>query len=239
MQPFIKILEWDSDFFNFNVGKIEGDIQNEKDVENIIFMMEQRNFKLAYYDDKTELSSFVFNNLYCSVKLIDKKTIYVKTINPKLEIHPSIISVDSSTQYLDQLINLALQSGVYSRFNIDKNFEKGKFEEMYKLWLVNSLSRKIAKEVLVYQVGNQIAGFVTIGDKNNRADIGIIAVDYNFRGQGIGKYLMASAEKWFSNLGYDSIQVVTQGENKPACSLYENCGYKVENAMYFYHFWKK
>ena len=110
---------------------------------------------------------------------------------------------------------------------------------MYTLWMINSINRKIAKEVLVFTEGNDIAGFVTLGEKNNRADIGIIAVDLNFRGKGIGKTLMYSAEKWFSNLGYQSIQVVTQGDNSPACRLYESCGYKVDTVSYFYHIWKK
>ncbi len=50
---------------------------------------------------------------------------------------------------------------------------------------------------------------------------------------------MTSAEKWFSNSGYKSIQVVTQGDNIPACKLYESCGYTIESVELFYHIWKK
>ncbi|MBS1589366.1 MAG: GNAT family N-acetyltransferase [Bacteroidetes bacterium] len=239
MNLLINKLEWDSEFFKFIVGEIVGKIQNEKDIENIELLIRNSNMKLAYYATPTELPSFVFKNDYFDIVMVDKKTIYTKSINPDLEISPSIISVDSNPPQIEQLVHLAIQSGVYSRFNIDKKIGKDKFEEMYKLWLDNSISRRIAKEVLAYQLDNQIAGFVTLGEKNNRADIGIIAVDYHFRGKGIGKDLMSSAEKWFSNLGYHSIQVVTQGTNIPACSLYESCGYKVEQVMYFYHFWKK
>ena len=105
--------------------------------------------------------------------------------------------------------------------------------------MINSINRKIAKEVLAFTENNALAGFVTLGEKNNKADIGIIAVDHSFRGKGIGKTLMTSAEKWFSNLGYSSMQVVTQGDNYPACRLYESCGYLVEAVEFFYHIWKK
>jgi ribosomal protein S18 acetylase RimI-like enzyme len=55
----------------------------------------------------------------------------------------------------------------------------------------------------------------------------------------MGKTLMTSAEKWSSDLGYELIQVVTQGDNYPACRLYESCGYEVDAVEFFYHIWKK
>ena len=140
---------------------------------------------------------------------------------------------------MDKLIDLSIQSGIYSRFNIDKKIGKEKFQQLYTLWMVNSINLKIAKDVLVYTEMKDLAGFVTLGEKNNQADIGIISVDSTFRKKGIGKILMTSAEKKFSNLGYDSIQVVTQGDNIPACKLYESCGYQVDSLEFFYHIWKK
>jgi dTDP-4-amino-4,6-dideoxy-D-galactose acyltransferase len=80
---------------------------------------------------------------------------------------------------------------------------------------------------------------VTVGEKKHRGDIGIIAVDTEFRGKGIGTALMQSAESWLAKLNYKSMQVVTQGDNKPACKLYENCGYTIESVEYFYHIRKK
>ena len=97
----------------------------------------------------------------------------------------------------------------------------------------------MAKEVFIYQENQIIAGFVTLGEKKSRAEIGIIAVDNNYRGKGIGKSLMFAAENWFAGKKYNEIRVVTQGDNLPACRLYESCGYKTDNVEYFYHLWKK
>ena len=58
---------------------------------------------------------------------------------------------------------------------------------MYALWMINSLNRQIAREVLVFSDNNDLSGFVTLGEKNTRADIGIIAVDHISRGKGMGK----------------------------------------------------
>ena len=65
------------------------------------------------------------------------------------------------------------------------------------------------------------------------------AVDSIFRGKGIGRILFENAEKWAFENGYNEIQIVTQGDNKPACSLYESLGYKVDSMEYFYHIWRK
>lgn len=170
---------------------------------------------------------------------MDKKTTYTKSINSDLIIHKSISSIEQNTSYKDKLINLSIQRGIYSRFNIDKRIGKDKFEKMYALWMINSKNCKFAKEVLIFTNNNDLAGFVTLGEKNKRTDIVIIAVDHDFRGLGIGKILMSSAEKWFSTLGYNSILVVAQGDNSLACKLYESCGYKVDTVEFFYHIWKK
>ncbi len=93
--------------------------------------------------------------------------------------------------------------------------------------------------MLVFSADKEIDGFVTLGQKNNRGDIGIIAVDGKQRGKGIGKSLMLSAEQWFANHGYTDMQVITQGGNEAACRLYESCGFTIEKTEYVYHIWRK
>lgn len=239
MQQTLSKLEWDSEFFNFNVGRLQGLITKEQDIRNIEFLIEKKNITLSYYSTPNELPPYVYKSKIFEIVLVDKKTTFKKNINSNLRIHESITSIANNTSFMDKLIDLSIQSGIYSRFNIDKKIGKEKFQQLYTLWMVNSINLKIAKDVLVYTEMKDLAGFVTLGEKNNQADIGIISVDSTFRKKGIGKILMTSAEKKFSNLGYDSIQVVTQGDNIPACKLYESCGYQVDSLEFFYHIWKK
>jgi len=238
MNQSLANLEWDSDFFNFNVGRVEGTLDTQSDLENVEKLIRNRNSRLSYYSSTKELPHLVNLSNELDFVLVDRKTTYIKTINPELVIGQNISTIDRDTPD-EKLKGLAIQSGIFSRFNVDQRIDRIKFEELYGLWMINSLNRKIAKEVLISTTDNAISGFVTIGEKNKRADIGIIAVDKAFRGNGIGKLLMTSAEKWFSNIGYKSIQVVTQGDNVPACKLYESCGYTVESIEYYYHIWEK
>lgn len=230
-QKFSK-LDWDSNFFDFNVGRITGSIKNEQDLQNVETLIAENNTKLCYYSTDKELPELIFKSKRLDFILVDRRTTYSKVINSDLEINKSI-STNHDRISVDKLIELAIQSGINSRFNVDKKIGKEKYEEMHRLWMINSLNHKIAKEVFGLTVNKNIAGFVTLGEKNNRAQIGLIGVDTVFRRKGIGKLLMASAEKWFSNAGFESIRVGKQRNNIPACKLYESCGYKIESVAPF------
>ncbi|MGB0427775.1 MAG: GNAT family N-acetyltransferase, partial [Flavobacteriales bacterium] len=84
----------------------------------------------------------------------------------------------------------------------------------------------------------KMTGFVTLGEKNKRANIGIIAIDHSTRGKGVGKLLMQAADDWAFQNNYATIQVITQGENEGACRFYEACGFEQEQLDYFYHIWR-
>ncbi|MBL0026768.1 MAG: GNAT family N-acetyltransferase [Saprospiraceae bacterium] len=113
------------------------------------------------------------------------------------------------------------------------------FEKLYNQWIINSVNKTFAEEVLVYNIDNSIVGFVTLGIKTSIGQIGIMSVDSQYRGIGIGRALITAAERWFSIHNYSGIQVITQGDNTAACRLYERCGFSKGNVEYFYHVWKK
>ena len=99
------------------------------------------------------------------------------------------------------------------------------------------LKKKICDSVLIYKKEKKIVGFITLKRLESRVDIGLIAVDHNYRGKGIGQILMKSAEKWALERQINTIQVVTQIVNVPACLFYKKNKYKIKNIEYIYHFW--
>lgn len=233
-QTLVK-LDWDSDFFQFPICKVQGLIKSTEDLKTVDLKMDAGKFKLAYYSSVSELKIDSIDTL--KISLVDRKTTFVKKTDNTLKSHPLISSYKNDFPS-DRMINLAIQSGVYSRFNVDKKIGRDKFEELYRLWIIKSVKREIANEVIVYKHNDDVAGYLTIGEKNNRADLGMGAVDSKYRGQGIGKIIFENAEKYASDQGYEYIQIVTQGDNVPACRLYEKLGYSIDNVEYFYHIWK-
>lgn len=230
---YFETLAWDSNFFKFPVARIidrEDVFTNKKIFQNLF----DSNINLAYYATSKQI--ITTDSALYEVKMVDTKIIFVKEIFKQPD-NEKIFSYDKKCAE-SKLISLAIESGSYSRFFIDKSIGHKNFENLYTQWIQKSVSRDIADDVLVYKHNNTIVGFVTIGKKGVRADIGLIAVDSKFRGMGIGKALMQSAENFYLSK-LINIQVVTQGNNQAARKLYESCGYKIESQQFFYHVWRK
>jgi dTDP-4-amino-4,6-dideoxy-D-galactose acyltransferase len=235
----ITILDWDSDFFAKKICRVNRKIKDEEELSEVSRLLIEQAIDLAYYSSTTPLDEKLMIADAYLVKLVDKKTTYIKAIQKNALYDSSVLPYWA--EFPEQsLLDLAVESGMHSRFRVDEKIGVKKFQELYRTWIINSVNKKIAKEVLVYKSEKTIAGFVTLGEKNAVADIGIIAVDERFRGRGVGKALMRSAENWFANnTNFQQIQVVTQGANVAACRLYEACGYHVGSVEYFYHLWRK
>lgn len=231
----IEFLEWDSDFFGIKTGRLFLSKETRWD-EN-----ELKNWDLVYvFVDPADMS----NNLLLlqkGVSLVDEKITYIMNVSTLKETKDNASHIHSyfSSGDDEKVISIGIQSGIYSRFNVDPNFSKVKFEELYTMWMKRSISGEIANEVVVYVTEEkEIAGVITLGEKNNNADIGIIAVDNNFRGQNIGKALIQEAVNYSIRKNYSSLQVVTQKNNQAACKFYERCGFIEENVINIYHYWK-
>jgi dTDP-4-amino-4,6-dideoxy-D-galactose acyltransferase len=137
----------------------------------------------------------------------------------------------------EDLIALAYESGTYSRFRADPHLTDEQFKKIYREWMINSVNKSIAFDVLVTYENKTLTGMVTLGEKNHRGDIGLLAVNPEARGKKIGTTLVKAAQHYFVTKNYQQSQVVTQKTNLPACRLYEKCGYHGEKTECFFHFW--
>src|SRR5690606_2664394 len=130
------------------------------------------------------------------------------------------------------------QSGEFSRFKVDNNFSNNEYEKLYSEWLIGSINKRLATDIIVKRLDGKIVGFVTLTKKNvELADIGLVAVDSSYRGKGIGKELIFQVISLAKSQGYKKIQVVTQLDNRPANNLYKKCGFKKFSLTFIYHIW--
>ena len=129
-------------------------------------------------------------------------------------------------------------SGEFSRFRLDRRFISNEYERLYVEWLRKSLNKTIAFKTFVAREKTEIAGLITLGKKKECADIGLVAVDEKYRGRGIGRDLIRFADNAAFTMGFKQIQVVTQKKNWGACRLYEKCGFKMNNVINVYHYWR-
>lgn len=228
-------LEWDSNFFGYKVAQIDSACTELQEIKKSLLFLKESKFELVYLFSSTDFGKEMIIDEFSGI-FVDKKTLYKKEKLNNFEVHEAVKPFQEIMP-TDEMYELAIQSGVYSRFKTDSNFKLDKFKQLYRLWMENSTKKLIADEVLVCKINNKIAGMVTLAKKNGFGKIGIIAVGENTRGTGIGKKLMQSTENWAISNNFDSIHVVTQGENLTACKFYESNGYKVAEVQYLYHFW--
>jgi len=239
MNNIYQHLPWDSNIFDFTVAKIIPERLTFDELKTALTDLKSQNVKLVYWASDSQNQASQQAAKQCQGFLADHKVTYLMSlanVDRNAFPHPDVQEY-AAKEPTAELEFLALQSGLYSRFKADPKIPDEIFEKIYKLWITNSTNHSVADNVLIVNKNHKMAGMITLGDKNKRGDIGLLAVHPDFRGQQIGSILIKAAQAWFAQKGYLQSQVVTQHTNEPACKLYEKCSYQIEKVENFYHFW--
>lgn len=234
-------LPWDSDFFKIQIGKIEFDHDDKED--NLIAEIDKHaNYDLLYIITPEHLVlSLPDQEPKCI--LVDKKILFHRSIaqdtfNPDLVVD---VAIDTYTDknVNEELVDLAYQSGEYSRFRLDPKISNSKFEQLYKLWIENSVNRSIADHVYVARFEGKIVGMITIKNDRDTATIGLFSVDQKMRGRKVGSALLNYSLVNAKQMGVEEVFVPTQVDNVLACKFYEKNKFKKHTITNIYHNWLK
>lgn len=230
----IQPLYWDSDFFNLRIGTVF--IESPYDSTILIEQTEHlRNlYDLIYVFSAEKIASTTeFNKV---MALVDEKTIYEKDVISS-EICEDV-KLYSDFKPNKELYKLALISGTYSRFNLDKNFPENSFEKLYRKWIEESVNGTLANAVFVHAANDMIDGMITVKWDDECANIGLVAVDSDVQGRGIGSMLLQYLHTYLKhNTTVKKISVATQWRNIKARNWYEKNGFKIRSIIYIYHWW--
>lgn len=226
----ISKLEWDSNFFGYDVAKIV--LDNESEINLSI----TKPFVLTYLfsaEHKSEIEN----------KLVDIKCNYIKEI--KKVVIENTIEIDEYKVHInsfDEIKELVFLSGIYSRFRKDPKFTNNEFEKMYSIWFQKSLfncGSGIGK-VFIIKEEKIIVGFVTLDfEDSNNARIGLIATGLNAQGKGYASKLIKRCEKECLSRNISYLKVATQGLNEAANGLYKKNNFILDSKTYIYHHWNK
>jgi len=193
--------------------------------DELDFLKQAENYQLIYLfsDQPIEFESK-------SIIEVDKKITFKKAVSDVF----NEAGVQSYTGLLtDRLVQLAFQSGEYSRFKTDPRLSGEEFRSLYNIWI----SKAVATSSLL--VTEDQSGMITFTISDEKLNIGLIAVDQGVRGKGIGKKLMRAVEHKAVKLGIKHIVVPTQENNISACKFYQSLGYVEVEKTYVYHWWRE
>lgn len=215
-----KYLDWDSQFFGYSIGTASISELKKEEWTTLLNDFIKMNFKLVYLYPLDDESLLILRD--SNIPQVDNKITFVKKIDQNY--HTEITNVASYTKktQFNKIIELALTSGEYSRFKTDKNFKNREFEKLYTEWIKSSINKRIADDVLVYELTDGISGFVTYRTEQKKIVIGLIAVDENYKGKGIGKSLMYNVENIAIQNHIEKIEISTQEANINAVKFYKH-----------------
>lgn len=242
MSSFANVLQplaWDSEYLGFGVARLETKNLSPDELAQLIAEARAAGMRLLYLIAAPDDARSNASAREAGAWLADRKVTFAMPVLPSEQTAAVGPAIQPTTSWTPQLESLALQSGEYSRFRLDAHFAPTVFTGLYQRWLQNSLNHQIAREVLVFDANNagNAQGLLTLGLKNGRADIGLLAVDAEARGQRIGQQLVAAARQRTAAWGLAELQVVTQLDNEPACGFYRRCGFREWQVEHIYHFW--
>lgn len=241
----IEFLEWDSNFFKKTIGKIEiNKLSDELQLAEVL-ATEKENYDLIYLFSPEDIllpENTFFTNF--TLTKVDTKVIYswqLKTNKKDLveNTRSSAVINYSADKLSKELALLVYDSGIHSRYFTDPNFSIKEFENMYYIWAEKSLKREIADYFFVTKE-KAINSFVTLKiNKNRFGTIGLISVNKNLRGKGIGSQLLDKVKLTCIKHKLLGFTVATQKANTNACRFYEKNGCVVLSKTNVYHLWRK
>lgn len=233
----IKLLEWDSRLFGYNVAKVIITSQNLFSLDKIKEELIVNDIRLCYFfvdpTDKVANKNLVGRG----ATLVDQKAVFSKKVKPSNDLFENIKAFDVVDLDAD-LLSLAYIAGENSRFKTDANFKNKEFEKLYHEWIRKSANGEISFCTLVYfNESNKKIGFLTLQEKDGVIEIGLIATLKEAQGKGVGTSLIKTAE----NIAYQKkckiIKVTTQLHNKKACDFYKKNGFLLDSVTNIYHLW--
>lgn len=228
----IRALQWDSDFFELRIGR--ADISTKEDALSLANRYEElkKQYDLLYIFDPDNVG-FAANG----ARLVDEKILYSKPCEPRQQY--SDVSFFKQASPSEDLHRLALVSGGYSRFRLDKHFPKGSYQRLYEKWIESACPQQgTNKQILIMPDTNDIVrGMITINHDGELGHIGLVAVDPDCQHQGIGGKIMSTLDGYLFDLGVKTLEVPTQKANTDACRWYEKNGFAIESITPVYHWW--
>src|SRR6267378_3337551 len=147
-----KILDWDSAFFGYKVATLLLPVFGDGEFRNVLRTLREEQVKLAYWSPENSGNGGESDAKIASLggRRVDIKTVYRLSLEGN---SPDNFKRDRRvTEYTDHfihpgLVDLALESGIFSRYKVDERIGKRKFEELYRIWVEESVAKRMAKTI--------------------------------------------------------------------------------------------
>ncbi len=234
-------LPWDTHFFGVRIGRVNPHYLTKTSMRDILKWEKSNSidclYFLAEFDDPETIRLAEANHFQLEDIRITLESNRSRNEKNIYRVVGNIITRTVQPADISTLEDIARKSHKDTRFYFDRNFSKEKCDSLYATWIRRSCEGW-ADQVLVAEMNGRAVGYITCKALDESVgQIGLVGVDEQARGQGIGKSLILAALDWFSIHNIHSAQVVTQGRNISAQRLYQKCGFTIHSLQLWYHRW--
>ena len=233
----VQPLPWDSSWLGFPVARFDaGPADDAEGVQAAIAQCRATGIRLLYLVLNPLAVAAAAAARASGAWLVDEKLTYELALaeaESTLNVLPTV-HLARGLAFTPALQQLARSSGEYSRFRHDPRIGLPAFNELYDQWL-----RRVLAQGQVWQatVAGEAAGMLAMDGSSTTATIELLAVAPQARAHGLGKLLVQAARWEARQRGYRTLQVVTQGANRPGRQLYEQGGFRLRHVGHWYHLW--
>ncbi|MCP3930797.1 MAG: GNAT family N-acetyltransferase [Bacteroidetes bacterium] len=230
---------WDSDFFGFKMAFLSCMHLTDNIVYRTERFIKSENIHLVQYLCNCHDRKSVIIAEKCQYSFVDIRLTYSKDLKDETTSHNEIKNFGlAGSKDIERLQDISSELYADSRYFFDGNFNNEKINEFYQGWVKKGVLGQFDDECWCIYKDKEPVAFCTLkyGDDHS-AVIGLVGVDSNYQGRGLGKSLLQEVFKILIRKGIDKVYVVTQGRNYAAQRLYQCAGFRTDLTQLWYHKW--
>ena len=129
--------------------------------------------------------------------------------------------------------------GYFGHYHADERLDDEKCDEVYADWAYRcATSRESTDEVLVAEIGGNIAGFMTVWmNSAEEGELGVAGTAREARGQGVYSSLILGCLEWCKAHGVHTAIASTQIYHTAVQRVWAKAGFLPSHALYTFHKW--
>lgn len=240
-QLIINPLEWDTDYFKVNCGRLVVDAEP----------FDMSDFERAARDYDFISIQNVGNSINVNREIARHTDAFLVDVNVQFEKDVAATfknfeedyqsSIFKSVEIPDCLfdeLNVDQSDFLYSKFVCDDKLNQRNGYLVYKEWLKNARNDK-CKFFIVFKDKDSVGAYILFNIRDDVGTIELVKVNREFQGRYIATYLINEIERFLYYKQVKKIRVGTQLNNIPAMNLYHGLGFKEFSRTSIFHYWKR
>lgn len=239
-----ELLPWDTEFFRCRIARVCGDTLKEEQAVQIDDWSRSNRIRGLYFLSRVDDPATIQTAEKHGFGLVDIRVTFERVVmnshDPARPDPPPGASIRPvQPDDLPGLRAMARTGHGGTRFFSDSHFPRQRVEDLYSTWITLESQGRAQTVLVAASAANQPLGYVSchLDPARREGQIGLVGVSPEVRGRGVGKNLVLAAIDWFRAQGAHEVTVVTQGNNRAAQRLYQQCGFLSRDLQLWYHKW--